>query len=903
MIRIASAVMLPLLLISMLTLAFNIQLVRASGTIYIRADGSVDPPTAPIQHVGDVYTFTDDIYNMSIEVQRDNIKIDGGNHVLQCSGESRPFAGIYLPWRENVVITNVVISGGFIYGILLDHSSNSEISNNTIDNLDYGIELQWSDDNALQNNVVTNTYAAISLEFSSYNTLSRNRVTESFWGIELFFGTENKLRKNVMTANSYNFYAGGIQLEERIHDVDVTNTVDGKPIYYWVNRHNETVPLNAGCVFIVNSSKITVKNLKLENNVNGVNLAYTRDSLIENVTATGNFAGIALDWSDYNLITGNNVTHSYGAGIVLTLSNYNNVTSNIVQDTNGSGIWLEDTSYNRIVGNTVSYSRWMSPQEFDGAGVLVDDSDHCEVIGNNLTKNKHGVVVGATPSRHNLVTENEIVMNDFGLILYDARWNTIYHNNFIANKKGARAYYDTGGSTFDGGYPLSGNYWSDYAGVDLHEGPYQNETGNDGIGDTPYLIDENQQDNYPLIYPYGSIRNLNTNLTYFTIQSAINAPETLNGHTIFVRSGVYYEHVVVNKSLSLIGEHESTTIIDGNGTLVTILHITAGNVTIRGFTLQNSTPLHNLEGGGIYITNSNSINVRDSIIRKTHYGINLRNSTENTLIGNTIMENDVGIQFLDGNSNNSIIFHNNFLNNGLHTHIMGGASNYWDNGSEGNHWSDYEGADLDSDGIGDLPYIIDENQTDSYPLVGSWTREGKNVYVTLLIELAASFRNVASAGITMVNKTETGPNPPSDFKLAEQYYDIKTNANYSSNITIRILYDESDMTQQEEETLQLMQFNETSQEWVNITTHINMQNNTIYGETSTLSLFGIFFVTILGDVDRDLDVDIFDITIIAGAYGTKEGDERYNSLCDLNSDQHVDIFDIVAAAGNYGKSW
>jgi len=51
----------------------------------------------------------------------------------------------------------------------------------------------------------------------------------------------------------------------------------------------------------------------------------------------------------------------------------------------------------------------------------------------------------------------------------------------------------------DAGYPLGGNYWDDYNGADLFSGQYQNETGSDGIGDTAYTIDVNNQDNYPLM--------------------------------------------------------------------------------------------------------------------------------------------------------------------------------------------------------------------------------------------------------------------------------------------------------------------------------------------------------------------------------------------------------------------
>ncbi len=60
-------------------------------------------------------------------------------------------------------------------------------------------------------------------------------------------------------------------------------------------------------------------------------------------------------------------------------------------------------------------------------------------------------------------------------------------------------------NAWDIGYPSGGNYWSDYNGSDLLSGPYQNETGGDGIGDTPYVIDVNNMDKYPLMEPWSPI--------------------------------------------------------------------------------------------------------------------------------------------------------------------------------------------------------------------------------------------------------------------------------------------------------------------------------------------------------------------------------------------------------------
>jgi hypothetical protein len=65
---------------------------------------------------------------------------------------------------------------------------------------------------------------------------------------------------------------------------------------------------------------------------------------------------------------------------------------------------------------------------------------------------------------------------------------------------------------------------------------------------------------------------------------------------------------------------------------------------------------------------------------------------------------------------NNTIYHNNFVNNDLQIFVDVDSVNFWDNGVEGNYWSDYDGSATYLDGIGDTPYIIDENNIDNYPL-------------------------------------------------------------------------------------------------------------------------------------------------------------------------------------------
>jgi len=80
------------------------------------------------------------------------------------------------------------------------------------------------------------------------------------------------------------------------------------------------------------------------------------------------------------------------------------------------------------------------------------------------------------------------------------------------------------------------------------------------------------------------------------------------------------------------------------------------------------------------------------------------------------MVNVVSKRALQQSSNNNIIYHNSFKDNikQVYSHS---STNVWDNGCQGNYWSDYNGTDSNGDGIGDTPYIIDANNQDNYPLM------------------------------------------------------------------------------------------------------------------------------------------------------------------------------------------
>ena len=179
-----SGMILILLLMSMFTLVFNIQPVGASETIYIRANGSIDPPTAPILRNGDIYTFTGNIYD-EIVVERENITVDGAGYTVQGSGSGKGFnLNCY-----NVTIQNVNIKN-FEFGIDIDnvplpYGRNITICDNNISYNRQGIRW-WASYCLVKGNVISNNEDGIYDAWGYRNIIIENTISNNWWGFVSF---------------------------------------------------------------------------------------------------------------------------------------------------------------------------------------------------------------------------------------------------------------------------------------------------------------------------------------------------------------------------------------------------------------------------------------------------------------------------------------------------------------------------------------------------------------------------------------------------------------------------------------------------------------------------------------------------------------------------------------------
>jgi len=529
-----------IVLVGMLGVASRVQRVEAQlGTIYIRADGSIDPPTPLISSVDNVtYTFTDNI-NGSIVVERNNIVVDGAGYTLQGTGSVK---GIDLTGRNNVTIKNMEIRG-FHVGIGIYSSSNNNVSNNRITaNVWYGISLSSSDNNIFISNNVTN-----------------NRDAVNFWN-----SSNNLLRGNLLDGNQWGFRFYGDDLGDYMHTIDTSNLVDGKPVHYLINQHGITINPSThpeiGFLALVNSTSITVEGLNLTNNGQGLLIACTNNTEIQNNNITNNRDGIYVACSFNNTISENNIKDNIDVGIGLYYSfnnniSRNNITNNLGEDggidfdyssnntisgnnlkANSYSISLRHSNYSVIYGNNITnnvrginldsssnnntFTR--NNVECNSVGISIGGSLSNVISGNNVVNNTNGIdIVGVLftiisrnhiaennqygiildAASNNTLFANNITNNNLGIFLDGlCNNNTVYHNNFVNNTQ--QVVVSLGDvNAWDNGYPSGGNYWSDYNGTDFYSGPHQNITGSDGIGDASYFIDANNTDRYPLMGP------------------------------------------------------------------------------------------------------------------------------------------------------------------------------------------------------------------------------------------------------------------------------------------------------------------------------------------------------------------------------------------------------------------
>jgi parallel beta-helix repeat protein len=196
-------------LIAMVAVALNTPPLKASGTIYIQADGSIAPLTANITSSDNItYYFTANNYD-SLVIQRANVVLDGAGYRLQGPGGGTGIdTQISGPWEVNVTIQNLEIVA-FASGIRLSNDANITISENKIRNCTDGIDHGESFNNTISGNLITNNTNGIGGSAFSDSTFSRNIIANNTVGLYLGWANDNVIYENNITHNDYGIWLSG----------------------------------------------------------------------------------------------------------------------------------------------------------------------------------------------------------------------------------------------------------------------------------------------------------------------------------------------------------------------------------------------------------------------------------------------------------------------------------------------------------------------------------------------------------------------------------------------------------------------------------------------------------------------------------------------------------------------
>jgi parallel beta-helix repeat protein len=208
-----------------------------------------------------------------------------------------------------------------------------------------------------------------------------------------------------------------------------------------------------------------------------------------NIILVGNGHTLPGEVTSFDETLGINVTVLNSGGVFL--KNVENViVKNLTIKNSQIGIYLEQCSNVTVSGNTITGTHVPVPGMQATAAIFVWAGSSNTITENELTNNYYGICMGYN-SQQNTITRNNITNSvSSGVILWDASNNVFYNNSFIDNAMQVSVKAD-GVNVWD--YDTKGNFWSDYNGT---------AANSDGVGDTPYVINENNQDNYPLMLPY-----------------------------------------------------------------------------------------------------------------------------------------------------------------------------------------------------------------------------------------------------------------------------------------------------------------------------------------------------------------------------------------------------------------
>lgn len=329
-----------------------------------------------------------------------------------------------------------------------------------------------------------------------------------------------------ITLQSNIFYLNGVSLigdtREQFdsHSISTNNTVNGKPLIYLKDQVDRRLDgVSVGQVIATNCSGLYLAHLRVQDTDTGFQLAFVSNTTMNDCGSTGcQDYGIAASYSADSTVTGCKVSQAGQGGIVaescsrfsitgntveqnpehpaisLTHSSGSLISNNVCRHNGGAGLELQSSHNNTVSANSISDGKW--------AAISLDESDDNLISANIATSSRYGLMIGS-PCLGNTVAVNTFANDTTGISLSNTANDTlIYENNFIRNGVDA-IDHQNGTNNWSAPYPVGGNFWWNRTLSDERNGPTQNLTGSDGIGDASIVTGTNVTDPYPHLTPLG----------------------------------------------------------------------------------------------------------------------------------------------------------------------------------------------------------------------------------------------------------------------------------------------------------------------------------------------------------------------------------------------------------------
>ncbi len=446
------------------------------------------------------------------------ISIARSSHIDVSQNSVTSNGGYPLTWRGGDGIrvassTDVRIVGNNVSGNGATFASDSA-----------GIEIASSDGVHVASNEVDDNDEGVAVVSSSAVTLEANRVSRSRdRGFVLESSTDVTLAGNLLTSDGVTI-DGHSLAHFTSHTIGTDNLVNGKPLRYYRDCSDMDIDgIDTGQLLVAGCRDVRVSNLQVSDTDVAVLMAFVdgaviRDSdlggtgygtyvvrhdgvylyrstgvTVSNTRLWGNGEGIAVDNSSGveargNAFWNNGVAMSVFWSSAITVANNTVDTGWAVQW--GGGIHTFRSEDVTISGNNISRS---------GENIYVQDSDRVKIRCNDLADAK-GEGIRLWVSTRVTIVGNTVSNSSIGIRVFAGNTGIQVHHNNVLDSAHVQAQDGEGAkNAWDDGYPSGGNHWSDYPGSDLYSGPGQDEPGSDGIGDTPYVIDLDSRDRYPLM--------------------------------------------------------------------------------------------------------------------------------------------------------------------------------------------------------------------------------------------------------------------------------------------------------------------------------------------------------------------------------------------------------------------